>query len=136
MQSTRRGSFSVHRSEKTPGSKYSSTSAADLASVRVAAECEVDIGAGRAPEYDRVVCEEELELIGESPFQRRRQVCLAHHVVVDAAEPEWGGGRLEPETFVDEHADAVTFEMPGHCLGVRPVIMVAEASIETVCGSQ
>src|SRR5574340_201027 len=26
MQSTRRGSFSVHRSEKTPGSKYSSTS--------------------------------------------------------------------------------------------------------------
>ena len=26
MQSTRRGSFSVHRSEKTPGSQYSSTS--------------------------------------------------------------------------------------------------------------
>src|SRR5574340_19045 len=26
MKSTRRGSFSVHRSEKTPGSKYSSTS--------------------------------------------------------------------------------------------------------------
>src|SRR5574337_1026193 len=26
MQSTRRGSFSVHRSEKTPGSKFSSTS--------------------------------------------------------------------------------------------------------------
>src|SRR5574341_1172660 len=26
MQSTRRGSFPVHRSEKTPGSKYSSTS--------------------------------------------------------------------------------------------------------------
>src|SRR5574341_877887 len=26
MQSTRRGSFSVHRSEKTPGSKYSLTS--------------------------------------------------------------------------------------------------------------
>src|SRR5574340_1184814 len=26
MQSTRRGSLSVHRSEKTPGSKYSSTS--------------------------------------------------------------------------------------------------------------
>src|SRR5574339_595310 len=26
MQSTRRGSFSVHRSEKTPGPKYSSTS--------------------------------------------------------------------------------------------------------------
>src|SRR5574340_1805643 len=26
MQSTRRGSFSVHRSEKTPDSKYSSTS--------------------------------------------------------------------------------------------------------------
>src|SRR5574340_774436 len=26
MQSTRRGSFSMHRSEKTPGSRYSSTS--------------------------------------------------------------------------------------------------------------
>src|SRR5574337_680581 len=26
MQSTRRGSFSMHHSEKTPGSKYSSTS--------------------------------------------------------------------------------------------------------------
>ena len=29
MKSTRRGSFSVHRWEKTPGSKYSSTSAND-----------------------------------------------------------------------------------------------------------
>ena len=98
---------------------------ADLATVGVSAQCEVHSGTGRSAEDHGIMSEQEFELVRETALEGSGQVSFADHMVVHAAEPERCVRGFQAEAFVDEHADAVPFEMLGHGLGIGPVVVVA-----------
>ena len=55
----------------------------DLPAMRVSTQREVYARSSGASKDDRIVCEQKFELIREGPFQRRRKIGLADHVIID-----------------------------------------------------
>src|SRR5204862_4066628 len=98
----------------------------DLAAVRVSAKRQVDPAASDTAKYDGVVGKQQLHLVGERTLERRFQIGLSDHVVVNSGKPKRSSASGKSHAFIYEHRDAFPAKQFGNELGIGPVVMVSK----------
>src|SRR5215212_3868060 len=96
----------------------------------MSAQDQVNGSSSRAPENNRIMCEQEFHFITTCACQRQRQVLKTDHRIVDTCQPEGLSVLFEAHAFVYQDSDSLSAKQVGNQGGVGPVVVVTQNSVD------